>query len=50
LWGLTFNVDPAANDLEYSASTLYFTQGPDAEQAGGLGSIKALAPTYPAIH
>ena len=50
LWGLTFNVDPAADDLEYTATTLYFTAGPNREQDGVLGMIKPVAPLYPPIH
>jgi uncharacterized protein (TIGR03118 family) len=50
LWGLTFNVDPAADDLEYMGTTLYFAAGPDGEQDGVMGEIKPEAPLYPPIH
>jgi uncharacterized protein (TIGR03118 family) len=50
LWGLTFNVDPALGNLEYTAATLYFTQGLNGENDGVLGSIKPIAPLYPPVH
>jgi uncharacterized protein (TIGR03118 family) len=50
LWGLTFNVDPPAGDLEYTAATLYFTVGLNGENDGLLGSIKPLSPLYPPVH
>jgi uncharacterized protein (TIGR03118 family) len=50
LWGLTFNENPAAGDLEYNATTLYFTAGPNGEADGLLGSIKPLVPLYPPLH
>ncbi len=43
-------VDPAANNLEYTAATLYFTAGPNGEQDGLLGMIKPQAPLYPPAH
>jgi len=50
LWGLTFNVEPPAGDLEYTATTLYFTQGLNGENDGVLGSIKPITPMYPVVH
>jgi uncharacterized protein (TIGR03118 family) len=50
LWGLTFNVDPPVNDLEYTATTLYFTVGLNGENDGLLGSIKPLDPLFPPVH
>lgn len=50
LWGLTFNTEPAANDLEYTATTLYFAAGPNGEQDGLVGTIKPLSPMYPPVH
>ena len=50
LWGLTFNVDPAADNLEYMATTLYFTAGSNGEQDGLFGTIKPIVPLYPPVH
>jgi len=50
LWGLSFNVDPAAGNVEYNATTLYFTQGLNGENDGVLGSIKPILPLYPPVH
>ena len=50
LWGLTFNADPGPDDLEYTAATLYFTQGLNSENDGILGSIKPIVPLFPPVH
>jgi uncharacterized protein (TIGR03118 family) len=50
VWGLTFNTEPAFNDVEYFASVLYFTAGLNHEADGLLGSIRALSPLLPPIH
>jgi len=50
LWGLTFNVDPAAGDLEYTATTLYFAAGPNGEADGLVGTIKPISPLLPPVH
>jgi uncharacterized protein (TIGR03118 family) len=50
LWGFEFNADPAADDLEYMATTLYFAAGPNGESDGLTGSIKPLSPLFPPVH
>ena len=43
-------MDPAAGNLEYTATTLYFTAGINGEQDGLLGAIKPMVPRYPSVH
>jgi uncharacterized protein (TIGR03118 family) len=50
LWGLTFDVDPSGDELEYIASRLYITAGLNHEADGALGNIKANSPMLPPMH
>jgi uncharacterized protein (TIGR03118 family) len=50
LWGITFNMDPPAGNVEFTATTLYFAAGPNGEQGGLLGSIKPVLPLATPIH